>query len=71
MRGADQQQAAIFSYVSPEDRGPPDPPLRVIRSLVDPMLAALSPRFDALYATGGRPSIPPEDLLRALLLQVL
>lgn len=71
MRGADQHQAAIFSYVSPEDRVPAEHPLRVIRALVDPMLVALSPRFDALYAAGGRPSIPPEQLLRALLLQVL
>jgi transposase len=71
MRGADQHQAAIFSYVSPEDRVPADHPLRVIRALVDPILVALSPRFDTLYASGGRPSIPPEQLLRALLLQVL
>ena len=71
MRGSDQQQAAIFSYISPEARVPPEHPLRVIRALVDPILVALSPRFEALYAKGGRPSIPPEQLLRALLLQVL
>jgi transposase len=71
MRGDDRQQAALFSYVSPEDRVPSNHPLRTIRQLVDRALTELSPRFDALYARGGRPSIPPEQLLRALLLQVL
>jgi len=71
MRGHDRQQAALFSYVSPEDRVPPNHPLRTIRRLVDRALGELSPQFDALYARGGRPSIPPEQLLRALLLQVL
>ena len=72
MRGADQPQTTMFSYVSVEDRIPADHPLRTIHALVQPILTALSPRFDAIYATRmGRPSIPPERLLRALLLQVL
>jgi transposase len=71
MRGADQQQPALFSYVSLETRVPTDHPLRTIRTLIDPILVELSPRFDAMYARLGRPSIPPEQLLRALLLQVL
>src|SRR5579862_232309 len=71
MRGADERQAVLFSYRSIEDRIPGDHPLRAMRRLVDPILIALSPRFQALYSTVGRPSIPPEQLLRALLLQVL
>ncbi len=71
MRGADRQQTALFSYLSPEARVPRDHPLRIIRQLVDRAMTDLSPRFDALYAERGRPSIPPEQLLRALLLQVL
>lgn len=71
MRGEDPQQTILFSYRSIEDRIPTDHPLRVIRQLVEPVLRDLSPRFDALYAKAGRPSIPPEHLLRALLLQVL
>jgi transposase len=71
MRGDDQHQDAMFSYISPEARVPQDHPLRVIRQLVDGMLADLSPEFDRLYASTGRPSVPPEKLLRALLLQVL
>lgn len=71
MRGDDRQQAAMFSYISPEARVPQDHPLRAIRGLVDEVLAELSPRFEALYAQVGRPSIPPEKLLRAQLLQVL
>jgi len=71
MRGDDRQQAAMFSYISPEARVPRDHPLRAIRALVDEALAELSPRFEALYAQVGRPSIPPEKLLRAQLLQVL
>ncbi|MGH9783317.1 MAG: IS5 family transposase [Terriglobia bacterium] len=71
MRGEERQQTRLFSYVSPEHRIPPKHPIRTIRQLVDRGLQALSPQFDALYATGGRPSIPPEQLLRALLLQVL
>ena len=71
MRGTDDQQATFFSYVSPEQRVPQDHPLRAIRELVNPVLRELSPRFATLYATEGRPSIAPEKLLRALLLQVL
>ncbi len=71
MRGEDQRQARLFSYVSPEQRVAADHPLRTIRELVDRALQTLSPQFDRLYAAGGRPSIPPEQLLRALLLQVL
>ncbi len=70
-RGDDRQQQAMFSYLSPEQRVPQDHPLRTIRALVDDVLRELSPTFDAIYAQAGRPSIPPEQLLRALLLQVL
>ena len=71
MRGPDERQAILFSYRSIEDRIPCDHPLRAMRRLVDPLLVELSPRFQALYSAIGRPSIPPEQLLRALLLQVL
>jgi transposase len=71
MRGADEQPGSMFSYVSLEDRVPADHPLRAIRRITDRALARLSPRFDALYIHFGRPSIPPEKLLRALLLQAL
>src|SRR6478752_7090912 len=71
MRGADQQQSHIFSYVSPEERVRKDHPLRTIRALVDGVLQQLSRRFDAMYARVGRPSIPPEKLLRAQLIQML
>jgi transposase len=60
----------MFSYVSMEERVPQDHPLRAIRQLVDQILARMSKRFDELYAENGRPSIPPERLLRALLLQI-
>src|SRR5437899_5152074 len=71
MRGDDQQQDGMFSYISPNKRVPQDHPLRMIRSLVDGVLEQLSPRFHRLYARAGRPSIAPEKLLRALLLQML
>ena len=71
MRGDDPQQAAMFSYLSPEERVPPAHPLRRIRIMVDAVLKELSPQFDRLYSPIGRPSIAPEQLLRALLLQVL
>ena len=71
MRGSEPQQVTLFSYVSLESRIPPTHPLRAIRPMVDTALAALSPTFDTIYKAGGRPSIPPEHLLRALLLQVL
>ena len=71
MRGDDEQQGEVFSYVNPEDRIPPDHPLRGIRAIVDCSLKELWAHFQALYARRGRPSIAPERLLRALLLQVL
>jgi transposase len=71
MRGDDRQQSAIFSYVAPEARVPQDHPLRAIRTMTDQVLRELSPRFKTIYSPLGRPSIPPEMLLRALLLQVL
>jgi transposase len=69
MRGGDAKTEALFSYVSCERRVPLDHPLRPIRKIVDQGLAALSPEFERLYAKLGRPSIAPEKLLRALLLQ--
>jgi transposase len=69
MRGAESETASLFSYVSCEARVPADHPLRVIRAIVDEALDVLSGRFEALYSSQGRPSIPPEKLLRALLLQ--
>lgn len=70
MRGKDDQQGSVFSYVSAEDRIPQDHPLRAIRQTVDEVLRAMSSEFGALYAKGGRCSIPPERLFRALLLQL-
>ena len=69
MRGADHHNERLFSYVRPDSRVPADHPLRAIRKITDAALAQLSDRFDAIYAATGRPSIPPEKLLRALLLQ--
>ncbi len=71
MRGDDPRHDAMFSYVTPEARVRADHPLRPIRRMTDAALQTLSPRFDRLYSTMGRPSIPPEQLLRALLLQML
>jgi transposase len=71
MRGDDSGQPGVFSYISPEQRVPPDHPLRPIREMVDKALKELSPLFESLYSRFGRPSIAPEKLLRALLLQVL
>lgn len=71
MRGTDDQQSTMFSYISAEQRAPKDHPLRADRAMVDGALRELGPRFDAIYAANGRPSIPPEKLLRALLPQVL
>src|SRR5512146_1272470 len=71
MRGTDQQQSHIFSYLSPEQRVRKDHPLRAMRTMVDEVLRALSPQFDRMYAREGRPSIAPEKLLRAQLLQML
>jgi len=71
MRGTDHQQSHMFSYLSPEVRVRKDHPLRIIRTMVDEVLRALSPQFDRMYASEGRPSIAPEKLLRAQLLQML
>src|SRR6202521_1243632 len=71
MRGTDQQQSHVFSYISPEQRVRSDHPLRPIRMMVDEILKQLSPHFHKMYAKVGRPSIPPEQLLRAQLLQML
>jgi len=71
MRGNDPKQNGMFSYVSPEQRVPAEHPLRPLRTMVDDILKEMSPRFAKLYADTGRPSIPPERLLRALLLQIL
>jgi len=71
MRGTDHQQSHIFSYLSPEQRVRKDHPLRAVRAMVDEILHALSPEFDRMYAREGRPSIAPEKLLRAQLLQML
>ncbi len=71
MRGSDRWQGSMFSYISLEERIPETHPLRPMREMVDEALKRLSPRFSRLYADSGRPSIPPERLLRALLLQVL
>ena len=71
MRGIDHQQADMYSYLSPEARVRGDHPLRAIRGMADQALANLSERFDGMYAKTGRPSIPPEKLLRAQLIQML
>lgn len=71
MRGEQERQNHLFSYVSMEDRVPADHPLRRIKALVDPLLEELSPVFDRLYADGGRRSIPPEYLIKASLVQML
>jgi transposase len=71
MRGDNEQQAAMYSYISPEQRVPADHPLRPLRKMTDEIFKQLSARFDQLYSRTGRPSIAPERLLRALLLQVL
>jgi transposase len=65
MRGDDRQPEAMFSYISMEQRVPKEHPLRAIRALVDEILRDMSREFDGLYARVGRPSIPPERLLRA------
>ncbi len=71
MRGQDLQQSDMFSYLSPEQRVRADHPLRAIRAMADKALANMSARFDAMYAATGRPSVAPEKLLRAQLLQML
>jgi transposase len=69
MRGDEEDQGPVFSYIMPAQRVPADHPLRPIRKMTDEALKSLSPEFDRLYSKVGRPSIPPERLLRALLLQ--
>jgi transposase len=71
MRGDDPKAGAMWSYRTPEQRVPADHPLRSVRLMTERALAELDPLFNRLYATGGRPSVPPEQLLRALLLQLL
>src|SRR5712691_3373321 len=71
MRGFDKQQSAMFSYLAPEQRVPAEHPLRPIRKMTDEVLQGLSRTFTEMYSATGRPSIAPEKLLRALLLQVL
>ena len=71
MRGNDRQQADMYSYLSPEERVKSDHPLRAIRAMADGALKAMSERFDSMYARTGRPSIAPEKLLRAQLIQML
>lgn len=71
MRGDDLQQADMYSYLSPEQRVRESHPLRKIRAMADQALASMSERFDGMYAKTGRPSIPPEKLLRAQLIQML
>jgi transposase len=71
MRGTDTKQAMMFSTVSPEKRVPSNHPLRRIKELADGALARLSPTFDVMYSSVGRPSIPPERLLKASLLMAL
>jgi transposase len=71
MRSTDIQEVALYSYISPEQRVPADHQLRPIREMVNAVLRTLSPEFNKIYSIYGRPSIPPERLLRCLLLQVL
>jgi transposase len=71
MRGDRREEDQLFSYVPLEERVPKEHPLRAVRAFVDPILHEMSPLFESLYSKVGRPSIPPEQLMRALLLQVL
>jgi transposase len=71
MRGDDRQQADMYSYLSPEERVRANHPLRAVRAMADEALKNMSKRFDTMYARTGRPSIPPEKLLRAQLIQML
>lgn len=71
MRGQDHQQSDMFSYLSPEQRVRRDHPLRAIRAMADQALKKMSSQFDAMYASTGRRSVPPEKLLQAQLIQVL
>jgi len=71
MRGSDTRTGELFSYVDVEDRVPAKHPLRVVRRIVNEVLIVLDAEFEKIYAATGRPSIPPERLLRALLLQAI
>src|SRR5579862_9498163 len=71
MRGADEKQATMFSVISPERRIPADHPLRRIKQMADEILSGLSSTFDAMYSAVGRPSIPPERLLKSQILMAL
>lgn len=71
MRGKDTKQSSMLCLMSPEERVPATHPLRGIKKLADAALAELSPTFDGMYASGGRPSVPPERLLKAMLLMAL
>ena len=71
MRGELLRDTSMWSYVSPEQRVPAEHPLRPIKAMVDTVLSELSAKFDDLYAKGGRPSIPPERLLCAMVIHVL
>jgi transposase len=71
MRGTSDRQLAMLSSLSPEDLIPPDHPIRRIRKVVDAVLAELDGEFDAMYAGSGRPSVPPETLLKATVLMAL
>ncbi|WP_026842030.1 transposase, partial [Citrifermentans bremense] len=71
MRGEDNKTEALFTYVTPESFVPKDHPLRSIRKMADDALAGMDKLFDSIYASAGRPSIPPEKLLKAQLLMIL
>jgi transposase len=71
MRGIENKQNSLFSYVSQENRIPQNHPMRKLREMIDPILEKMSPQFDRMYAEVGRPSIAPECLLRASLVQIL
>ena len=71
MRGRQEPQVTMLAFVDLDARVPPDHPLRIIKALADQALAALSPEFNRMYAEVGRPSIPPERLLKASLLIAL
>src|ERR1043165_5600874 len=71
MRGSDTKQSSMLCLISPEARVPSEHPLRAIKKLTDEALSALSPVFDEMYASTGRPSIPPERLMKATLLMAL
>src|SRR5215203_3012883 len=71
MRGTDTKQGQMFTLLSPEKRVPKDHPLRALKRLADDAVGRMSPLFDSMYATVGRPSLPPERLLKATLLMAL